>query len=90
MLGQGSDASESAARARASEAGMWRGKHVRCPRQAESKTKGRGNGGTRTHRDNGMLQVYKLGELGQTHAGESVDTNLSGCACGTITVMYYL
>ena len=37
-----------------------------------------------------MLQVYKPGELGRTHAGGSVDTDLSGHACGTITVMYYL
>ena len=32
-----------------------------------------------------VLQVYKPGELGQTHAGESVDTDLSGRACSTIT-----
>ena len=38
----------------------------------------------------GLLQVYKPGELGWTHAGESVDTDLSGRACGTITIMYYL
>ena len=37
-----------------------------------------------------MLQVYKLGELGQMHAGESVDTDLSGRACSMITIMYYL
>ena len=38
----------------------------------------------------GLLQVYKPGELGRMHAGESVDTDLSSRACGTITVMYYL
>ena len=32
-----------------------------------------------------MLQVYKLGELGQMRMGESVDTDLSSCACSTIT-----
>ena len=37
-----------------------------------------------------MLQVYKPGELGRMRAGGSVDTDLSGRACGTITVMYYL
>ena len=38
----------------------------------------------------GVLQVYKPGELGWTCAGGSVDTDLSGRACGTITIMYYL
>ena len=32
-----------------------------------------------------MLQVYKPGELGQTRAEESVNTNLSSHACSTIT-----
>ena len=31
------------------------------------------------------MKVYKPGELGWIHIGESVDKNLSGHACSTIT-----
>ena len=70
-----------------------------CPRSAACRVEnsrsvqlgfGLGGGSMCDFGRNHVLQVYKPGELGRMRAGESVDTDLSGRACGMITVMYYL